>query len=100
MITITGQLWVVRVGGYEDVLPYFRAAENNAFGPGPYHGAEGPLAVSHPESKNLAFKAFVEAGIEMGNPYKPDNNGAAKEGFGPFQLNIKNGRRWSSSNAF
>ena len=86
--------------GYADVLPYFRATENNAFGPGPYHGSEGPLVVSHPESENLAFKAFIDAGVEMGYPYNPDNNGATQEGFGPFQLNIKEGRRWSSANAF
>jgi choline dehydrogenase len=86
--------------GYDDVLHYFRAAENNAFGPGAFHGTEGPLVVSHPESENLAYKAFVEAGVEMGYPYNPDNNGATQEGFGPFQLNIKDGRRWSSANAF
>ena len=86
--------------GYADVLPYFRATENNAFGPGAYHGSEGPLVVSHPESENLAFKAFIDAGVEMGYPDNPDNNGATQEGFGPFQLNIKEGRRWSSANAF
>ena len=85
---------------YADVLPYFRATENNAFGSGAYHGSEGPLVVSHPESENPAFKAFIDAGVDLGYPYNPDNNGETQEGFGPFQLNIKDGRRWSSANAF
>ncbi|MEM6664150.1 MAG: GMC family oxidoreductase N-terminal domain-containing protein, partial [Pseudomonadota bacterium] len=37
---------------HDDVLPYFRELENNAFGSGPFHGDSGPLNVSHPESGN------------------------------------------------
>ncbi|MEM1277692.1 MAG: choline dehydrogenase [Pseudomonadota bacterium] len=85
---------------YGDVLPYFRQVETNAFGAGPYHGGDGPLHVSHPESGNPAFQAFIDAGVEMGYPLNPDFNGAEQAGFGPFQLNIRDGRRWSAANAF
>lgn len=85
---------------YKDVLPHFRDAENNALGESPYHGTSGPLVVSNPESENPAFKAFIDAGVEMGYPHNPDFNGEYQEGFGPFQMNINNGRRWSSANAF
>ncbi|MEM9843473.1 MAG: choline dehydrogenase [Pseudomonadota bacterium] len=86
--------------GYSDVLPYFREVEDNALGEGPYHGANGPLTVSNPESDNPAFAAFIQAGIELGHPFNPDFNGETQAGFGPFQLNIRNGRRWSAADAF
>lgn len=85
---------------YSDVLPYFCEVEDNALGAGPYHGANGPLTVSNPESENAAFAAFVEAGVEMGYPFNPDFNGETQAGFGPFQLNIRDGRRWSAADAF
>lgn len=85
---------------YADVLPYFRDVEGNAHGTGPYHGGDGPLKVSHPESRNPAYQAFIDAGVEMGFPFNPDLNGEAQTGFGPFQLNINNGRRWSAADAF
>ncbi|MEO1538214.1 MAG: choline dehydrogenase [Pseudomonadota bacterium] len=85
---------------YKDVLPYFRAVEGNAHGEGPFHGGDGPLKVSHPASGNPAYQAFIDAGVELGYPHNPDLNGASQEGFGPFQLNIHNGRRWSAADAF
>ncbi|MEO1309322.1 MAG: GMC family oxidoreductase N-terminal domain-containing protein, partial [Pseudomonadota bacterium] len=85
---------------YADVLPYFREVEANALGAGDYHGSDGPLAVSNPESGNPAYDAFIQAGVELGYPQNPDFNGESQEGFGPFQLNIKDGRRWSSADAF
>ncbi|MEM8538356.1 MAG: choline dehydrogenase [Pseudomonadota bacterium] len=85
---------------YKDVLPYFREVEDNELGEGPYHGGSGPLKVSNPESGNPAFEAFLEAGAELGYPRNPDLNGETQEGFGPFQLNIRNGRRWSAADAF
>ncbi len=85
---------------YADVLPYFREVEGNAHGDGDYHGGNGPLKISHPESGNPAYQAFIDAGVALGLPYNPDLNGAAQEGIGPFQLNIDNGRRWSAADAF
>ncbi len=85
---------------YNDVLPYFREVEANAFGAGPYHGGDGPLVVSNPESANPAFRAFIKAGTQLGYPENLDFNGPTQEGFGPFQLNIKDGRRWSAADAF
>lgn len=85
---------------YADVLPYFREIEDNELGENAYHGGDGPLYVSNPESGNAAYEAFIQAGVELGYPHNPDFNGETQEGFGPFQLNIKNGRRWSSADAF
>jgi choline dehydrogenase len=38
--------------------------------------------------------------MEAGHPYTKDFNGNAQEGFGPYQLTIYNGRRWSVAAAY
>jgi choline dehydrogenase len=85
--------------GYEDVLPYFRKAENNARGADKYHGDEGPLAVSDSELNYTISKVF-EAAEQVGMPMSNDFNGEQYEGFGPFQFTIANGRRGSTAVAY
>jgi choline dehydrogenase len=85
---------------FADVLPYFKRAESNENGGDPFHGGEGPLHVSNGRSANPLFRAFVQAGTEAGFPATRDFNGAQQEGFGPYQLTIKNGRRWSAAAAY
>jgi len=86
--------------GWADVLPAFREVEGNRRGPSEHHGADGPMIVSDAESGNPAFAAFVEAGRQMGFPVTEDFNGPSPEGFGLYQLNIRDGRRWSAADAF
>lgn len=85
---------------FADVLPYFKRAEGNEHGGDEFHGGEGPLRVSSGKSSNPLFRAFVEAGIEAGHKQTPDFNGRAQEGFGPYQLTIHNGKRWSAASAY
>ena len=85
---------------FADVLPYFKRAEGNEHGGDEFHGGEGPLRVSSGKSSNPLFRAFVEAGIEAGHKQTADFNGAAQEGFGPYQLTIHNGKRWSAASAY
>ncbi|HEY1751594.1 MAG TPA: GMC family oxidoreductase N-terminal domain-containing protein, partial [Caulobacteraceae bacterium] len=85
---------------YADVLPYFKRAEDFAGGADAYHGAGGPLHVSKAASKNPIYKAFVDAGVEAGYRRTNDFNGFQQEGFGPYQLTIKGGKRWSASAAY
>jgi choline dehydrogenase len=86
--------------GYADVLPYFKRAESFEGGADAYHGAEGPLHVSRAASKNTVYSRFVDAGVEAGYPRTNDFNGFQQDGFGPYQLTIKNGQRWSASAAY
>ena len=86
--------------GYADVLPYFRRAEDFEGGSSDHHGIGGPLHVSLPRSKNAVYRGFIEAGVEAGHLRTSDFNGFQQEGFGPYQLTIKNGRRWSASEAY
>ncbi|HEY2444763.1 MAG TPA: choline dehydrogenase [Rhizomicrobium sp.] len=85
---------------FAEVLPYFRRAEANENGVDEFHGADGPLHVSNPRSVNPLFSAFVEAGRQAGHAVTPDFNGRSQEGFGRYQLTIREGRRWSASQAY
>ncbi len=85
---------------FADVLPYFKRAETNENGGDAFHGGSGPLYVSNGRSSNPLFRAFVEAGNEAGHPQTDDFNGKSQEGFGRYQLTIKNGRRWSAATAY
>jgi choline dehydrogenase len=85
---------------FSDVLPYFKRAEANENGGNDFHGGEGPLHVSNGKSSNPLFRAFVRAGIEAGHPETRDFNGAQQEGFGPYQMTIHNGKRWSAASAY
>jgi choline dehydrogenase len=85
---------------FADVLPYFKRAECYESGGDDFHGDAGPLHVSNGRSVNPLFRAFVEAGKEAGHPVTRDFNGYAQEGFGPYQLTIHEGRRWSAASAY
>jgi choline dehydrogenase len=85
---------------FADVLPYFKRAECNENGGDDFHGNHGPLHVSNGRSTNPLFRAFVQAGKEAGHATTGDFNGFQQEGFGPYQVTIYEGRRWSAATAY
>ncbi len=85
---------------YDDVLPYFRKAEDQQRGPDAYHGVGGPLTVSDQPHRSEIAVAIVEAAQQAGIPYTPDFNGAQQEGPGFFQTTTRNKRRWNTSQAY
>jgi len=85
---------------YEDVLPYFRKAENNGRGANEFHGAGGPLQVSDLRDLTPVLRAYLEAGQECGMPLNEDFNGAEQEGIGLTQMTTGNGRRNSTAQAY
>jgi choline dehydrogenase len=86
--------------GYDDVLPYFKKAENQQRGADDYHGAGGPLSVSDWRHDDPLSEAFVKAAVETGIPFNPDFNGATQEGAGFFQTTTRRGRRASSAYSY
>src|ERR1700746_3227005 len=86
--------------GYDDVLPYFKKAENQQRGANDYHGAGGPLSVSDWRHEDPLSEAFVKAAVESGIPFNPDFNGATQEGAGFFQTTTRRGRRASTAVAY
>jgi choline dehydrogenase-like flavoprotein len=92
--------WGVPGWSYDDLLPYFRRAEDNERGEDEFHGAGGPLPVSESRSQNPMVAAFVEAAIEAGLPRNPDFNGATQDGMGVYQLTQRGGMRASTAVAY
>jgi choline dehydrogenase len=86
--------------GYDDVLPYFKKAEDQTRGADDFHGAGGPLPVSNLGHPDPISAAFIEAAVEAGLPRNPDFNGASQEGAGFFQTTTKGGRRASAAVAY
>ncbi|AMY01938.1 GMC family oxidoreductase N-terminal domain-containing protein [Mesorhizobium ciceri] len=87
--------------GYDDLLPAFKALEDNQAGADQWRGVGGPLHVTdcsgavHPLTKR-----YLAAGQQAGLPFNPDFNGAAQEGVGVYQISTRNGRRMSAARAF
>lgn len=86
--------------GYDDLLPYFRRAEDQQRGADAWHGVGGPLAVSDATEPHLLCDAFIAAAVEAGHPVNPDFNGAVQEGAGYFQTTSRRGRRCSAAVAY
>ena len=84
---------------YDDVLPYFRRAEDNADLSGPYHGQGGPLGVCYPGDTPVRA-LFLEAARQTGFPVNMDFNGEQQEGLGPFQITARDGERCSAARAY
>ncbi|PPC77072.1 choline dehydrogenase [Pokkaliibacter plantistimulans] len=85
---------------YAEILPYFRKAETRQVGGNPYHGDSGPLHVHTGDFPNPLFSAFIDAGKQAGYPYTEDMNGYQQEGFGVMDMTIRDGKRWSTAQAY
>ena len=85
---------------YDDVLPYFVKAEDNARGRDEFHGVGGPLRVEDQRSPSPWSRAFVEAAVAGGAPRNEDFNGAEQDGAGLYQVTQKRGKRWSAMTAY
>jgi choline dehydrogenase len=85
--------------GWDDVLPYFRKAQNQERGESAFHGVGGPLNVANPVRTPLA-DAMIKAAVEAGIPANEDFNGARQEGVGYYQTTTAKRRRWSAARAY
>ncbi|PSJ60556.1 GMC family oxidoreductase [Kumtagia ephedrae] len=86
---------------FADLLPAFKAIEDNAAGADRWRGSGGPVHVTdcsaavHPLTKR-----YLTAAEQAGLPVNPDFNGASQEGVGIYQISTRNGRRMSTARAF
>ncbi len=85
---------------YADVLPYFKKSEDNIRGASEFHGAGGPLQVTEQRSPRPIDRALLEACTAAGIPRVADYNGPEQDGASMFQVTQRQGRRWSSADAF
>jgi choline dehydrogenase-like flavoprotein len=84
--------------GWDNVLPYFKRAEDQERGADDLHGAGGPLGVCDVRlGQRQLCDAFIEACAAAGIPRTADFNGPEQEGAGYYQLTNRNGRRCSTA---
>lgn len=87
--------------GYDDVLPYFKKSETHEDGESAFHGASGPLQVTHQRGCSVVSDAFQEAIAKVcGVQVIKDFNGASQEGASTFQMTCRDRKRSSTSVAF
>jgi choline dehydrogenase len=82
---------------FDEVLPYFRKAEDNERGADEFHGVGGPLAVSDLCDRHPLVEAYVEAALQCGYPRNDDFNGSVQEGAGYYQTTMRKGVRSSTA---
>ncbi|CAH2404985.1 GMC family oxidoreductase [Mesorhizobium ventifaucium] len=87
--------------GFDDLLPVFKAIEDNQAGADRWRAVGGPLHITDcSTSVHPLTKRYLAAANQAGLPFNPDFNGASQEGAGIYQITTKNGRRMSAARAF
>ena len=86
--------------GWDEALKYFKRSEGHVLGENEMHGGNGEWRV---EGQRLSWEildAFRDAAAETGIPNTDDFNTGNNEGCGYFEVNQKQGVRWSAADAF
>ncbi|MSP77182.1 MAG: choline dehydrogenase [Rhodospirillaceae bacterium] len=85
---------------YDSVLPYFKKSEHYERDSDDSRGKGGLLNVADMSETHELCDAFIDAAEASGFPKNKDYNNGNQEGFGYYQVTMKNGKRWSSARAF
>lgn len=86
---------------FDDILPYFKKPENyEVESDNPFHGNGGELNVTNVQMKYPISQSYIDAAVSLGIPRNDDLNSGDQEGIGYMQVTMKDGRRWSSADAF
>ncbi|KAA5803700.1 glucose-methanol-choline oxidoreductase [Alkalicaulis satelles] len=94
------QVYGAQGWGREAALEAFTRVENNENHGAPWHGKGGPLNVKTIAPLNPLTERYYEACRARQIPENPDHNGERQEGFGPYQVTQKGGKRCSAADAF
>ena len=86
--------------GWEDIRPYFLRAEDNARGVSEHHAMGGPLRVEDERSPRPLTGSFLASCEKAGIPRIADYNGPEQDGAALAQVTQRNGRRWSTADAY
>ena len=86
--------------GWDEVLPWFKRAEDHARGADAWHGAGGEWRVEDPRVRWQILDAFGAAAAEVGITPCTDFNRGDNAGAGYFQYSMRRGRRLSTARAF
>ena len=86
--------------GWEDVLPYFKKAENWEGATTKHRGKGGPLNVAPNRVKRRIVEAWLESAVAAGYAWVDDYNGNHQAGISNFQMTMRGGWRCSSAVAY
>jgi choline dehydrogenase len=86
--------------GYDELLPYFKRAEDNERGADEYHGVGGPLSVQDGRARSILCSAWLDAAGATGLQDNADFNAATQDGVGWYQVTCRNGMRCSAAVAY
>ena len=87
--------------GWDDVLPYFKKAENwQVDGDASIHGEGGPLNVTEPGERSPLTETFIEACQQAGIPFNGDLNGSELDGCGYFPATLQDNRRGGTAQTY
>ena len=85
---------------WQNVLPVFMGIEDYWRGADEKHGEGGEWRVETPRINWEVLEAFRDAAAEVGIPRIEDFNRGNNEGVSRFEVNQRNGVRWSAAKAF
>lgn len=86
--------------GWDDILPIFKAFEDNEFGPSATRGVGGPVRVSIPRDPDPLCEEMLAAAEASGLTRVQDINERDTERIGYATSTIRSGRRVSAATAF
>lgn len=86
--------------GWDDVLPVYKKSESYQHGADEFHGGDGELRVEERRVNWEILDAWRDAAAECGIPKIEEFNRGDNFGNSYFQMNQRNGTRWSATNAF
>jgi choline dehydrogenase len=86
--------------GWDNALPAFKEVQHQTRGASELHGTGGPLWVQDIAPLNPLTEAYFKACEQTQHRHNPDFNGSRQEGFGPYQVTQRDGKRCSAADAF
>ncbi len=86
--------------GWDQVLPAYKRSESYQHGANEFHGGDGELRVEERRVNWEILDAWRDAAEECGIPKIEEFNRGDNLGNAYFQMNQKNGSRWSGTKAF
>src|SRR5690242_19000425 len=93
-------LWAVPGWKWDDVRPYFLKAEDNARGASEHHATGGPPRGEDERSPRPLTRRFPSTAENYGIRYIDDYNGPEQDGAALCQVTQRNGKRWSTNDAY
>ena len=86
--------------GWDEVLPFFKAAENWQGEASQDRGKHGPLTVSPNRVTRQVVDAWLDSAVALGYPRSRDYNAQDQNGIAHFQMTMRGGWRCSSATAY